>query len=166
MAHEAYVRFSGIETSNPDSLRPGWIRLLAFRHMIEQPGGGSAGGGGDAAPARVRHGDLVIDKLIDDSSPVLALYCCSGRLVPEVSLELWDASYNQLKFMEITLTDVLVRSVRPQLPACQGSDGTPAAWEEVGLRYGRIAWIYTINGKGGQMRNISHFWDASSNRGG
>lgn len=166
MGHEAYIRFDGIETRNPDSLRRGWIRLLAFRHMLEQPGGGSAGGGGDAAPARARHGDMVIDKLIDDSSPVLALYCCSGRLVPEVSLELWDASHNQLKFMEITLTDVLVRSLHTQLPPSQGPGGIPPAWETVGLRYGRIAWVYTINGKAGTTHNISHYWDASSNRGG
>jgi type VI secretion system Hcp family effector len=166
MGHEAYIRFSGIDTSNPDSPRPGWIRLLSFHHGLEQPASGSAGGGGAAAPSRVRHGDLVVDKLIDDASPVLALYCCSGRLVPEVRLELWDASHNQLKFMDITLNDVLVRSLRPQLPISRSATEVPAAWEEVGLQYGRIAWTYSINGQGGAMRNISHFWDASSNRGG
>ncbi|MFY8095763.1 MAG: Hcp family type VI secretion system effector [Niveispirillum sp.] len=166
MAHDAYIRFDGISSRNPDAQQPGWIRLLSFRHGLEQPMTGSAGTGGQGAPARARHGDLVIEKLLDDTSPILSLYCCSGRLIPEVTVEVWDAGAGRHKFMEYLLSDVLVRSTRVQLPTVQAPESGATLREEIGLQYARIEWNYTLNSADGPIGSVNHFWDTTQNRGG
>lgn len=166
MAHDAYIRFEGISSRNPDSERPGWMRLLSLRHGLEQPMSGSAGTGGQDAPARARHSDLLIEKLLDDTSPILSFYCCSGRLIPQATVEIWDAGAGRHKFMEYQLSNVLVRSTRLHLPLVQVQESGATLLEEIGLQYARIEWTYTLNNADGPMGNINHFWDTTQNRGG
>ena len=102
-------------------------------------------------------------KLLDRSTPSLNLYCCNGRHIPKVELELARPSDNKV-FYKVTLTDVIVVAVKPSGDA-EGTRDRPV--EEVRFNYGKIQWTYSHigGGSGGQDASFEASWDVAQNQG-
>ncbi len=169
MAHDAYVRFEGIEArSGAHGDMAGWARLWSFRHSIVQPAAGSAAATGDAGPGRADHGDFVLLKEIDEASPRLAFYCCAGQRIPQVIVAIHNSINFRMKYMEYRLQQVTVRGIAPYLPEAGNNlagAGARVVREEVALRYRSITWTYTMLDEDRARGNISCGWDLAQNRG-
>ncbi len=169
MAHEAYIKFEGIDARLDQAEYPGRSRLLAFRHAVSQPGAGSAAAAGDSGPGRAEHGDFVLLKDADEASPRLALLCCNGFRIPTVTVTFHDSADLRLKIMEYRMTDVLVRAFNPFLQESAGlADGQSGRMvrEEVALRYRRIVWGFTLTTGNATQGEVRTYWDLQGNTGG
>jgi type VI secretion system Hcp family effector len=172
MAHDAFIRFEGIDARVDQGDQRGWARLLAFRHVISQPGAGGAAAAGDAGPGRAEHGDFVVLKAADEASPRLALMCCNGFRIPTVIVAIHDSAGLRQKIMEYRMTDVMVRAFNPFLQESKESSedregqGGRMVQEEVALRYRRIVWGFTLVSGNAARGEVRTYWDLQGNTGG
>jgi type VI secretion system secreted protein Hcp len=164
MAFDAFLKIATIPGESTDDKHKDWIEILSFSHGLSQPGSGARSSGGAASAERVNHQDFSIVKTLDKASPKLALACCKGEHIKEVTLALHRATGDKQKYMEYKLSDVIVSSVRPGGSA-HGGEQLPL--EEVGFNYGKIEWTYTATdhktGKG--AGDVKGHWDLTANKG-
>jgi len=161
---DAFLKIDGIPGESTDDKHKGWVEILSFSHGISQRATGSQSTAGGRAAERCDHTDFSIVKAVDKASPKLALYCCNGKHVKEVTLELCRAAGDKQKYMEFKLTDVIVSSYRPGGSA-QGQETLPM--EEVSFNYGKIEWGYTATDPktGMPAGDVKAHWDLTANKG-
>lgn len=164
MAFDAFLKIDGIPGESTDDKHKEWIEVLSFSHGVSQPLAGGRSTGGAASRERVDHSDFSIVKVLDKASPKLALFCCNGKHITEVKLELCRATGDKTKYMEYKMSDVIVSGFRPGGSA-HGGENLPL--EEVAFNYGKIEWIYTEtdHGTGKPKGDVKTSWDLKANKG-
>lgn len=163
--YEIFLYIDGLPGESTDEEHEGWIEVLSYSHGISQPAASSISSGSSRIAGRSEHQSFTVVKQLDKTSPKLALYCCSGTHIPEVILELCYATGDRLRFMEYTLSDVIVSSVSPS-GSVESGEALPL--EEVSFSYGRIEWKYTeMDPDTGKAKgNVEANWDLTTNTGG
>ena len=153
---DAFLKFEGIDGESADKDHPGWVDVISFSHGMSQaissPSAGRIAGGSV-------HEDYKIVKALDTASPLLYLYCSDGQHIPQVTLELDKVIAGGLpvKFYKVTLTDVIISSVKP-VGDTQGTGDKPT--EEIDLNYAKVTWEYTVVDSGGQTGiTVTTSWD-------
>jgi type VI secretion system secreted protein Hcp len=84
------------------------IEILSFSWGVSQAGGYSYGTGGTSAKANVQ--DLSLSFRMCPASPDLMQYCASGKHLDSAVLTCLEAGTTPQKYLEITLTDVVISS--------------------------------------------------------
>lgn len=159
LAFDMFLKIDAIPGESTDDKHKDWIELLSFSHGVSQPS--RVVGGGAVEPCQ--HQDFSLVHTLDKASPQLALYCCNGKHIPEVAIELCKAGGDKRKYMEYVLSDVIVSSVKPSAGTMSGQ---PLPLEEVSFNYGKIEWTYTIIGADGLPHgDIVASWDLMANKG-
>jgi len=163
-AFDMFLEIEGLPGESTDDRHKEWIEVLSFSHGLSQPAGGSLSTGGARSAERCDHSDFTIVKTLDKASPKLALYCCNGKHVEQVTLELCRDTEDRQTFMQYRLTDVMVSSV--SVSGSAGVDDRPL--EEVRFSYGRIEWTYTEfdPATGKPKGEVKTDWDVVTNSGG
>jgi len=158
--NKIFLNVDGIPGESLDTKHDDWIDVLSFSHGISQPTSSST----TRTTERSTHGNFVITKELDKSSPKLALASCNGKHISEVIIEVCRADTSD-KYMRYTLTDVIVASIS-QNGSSQGAVARPI--EEISLRYGRIDWSYTeVDPMTSKPKgNVEAYWDVETNTGG
>jgi type VI secretion system secreted protein Hcp len=165
MAFDAFLKIDDIKGESTDDKHKDWIEVLSYSHGLSQPTTGSRSSGGAASAERCNHQDFSVVKTLDAASPKLALFCCNGKHIPKVQIELCRATGDKQKYMLYTLSDVIVSSVRPGGSA-HGGETLPL--EEVSFNYGKIEWTYTATDHktGKPSGDVKANWDQVANKGG
>ena len=165
MAFDAFLKIDGIPGESTDDKHKDCIEILSFHHGVSQPSTGSRSSGGAASAERVDHQDFAVVKSLDKASPKLALFCCNGKHIPTVTLQLCRATGDKQQYMEFKLSDVIVRAVRPG-GSSHSSETLPL--EEVAFCYGKIEWTYTdTDHKTGKAAgDVKANWSTVTNTGG
>jgi len=159
LAFDMFLKIDAIPGESTDDKHKDWIEILSYSHGVSQPA--RVVGGGALEPCQ--HQDFSLVHTLDKASPQLALYCCNGKHIPEVAIELCRAGGDKRKYMEYVLSDVIVSSVKPSAGTRSG-DTLPL--EEVSFNYGKIEWTYTIIGADGLPHgDIVTSWDLMANKG-
>jgi type VI secretion system secreted protein Hcp len=161
MAFDAFLKIAGIDGESTDAAHTAWIEILSFHHGLAQSSVGTqASAHGAYTSGRVDMSDFTVVKSIDKASPLLALACCKGDHVDDVTVELCRAGGDKQKYMEYKLVDVLVASVRPG----GSSKGEGLPLEEVAFRFGKINWTYIpLDDKGQPQGQVPAGWDLEGN---
>jgi type VI secretion system secreted protein Hcp len=164
MAFDAFLKIDDIKGESTDDKHKDWIEVLSYSHGLSQPTTASASSGGARTAERCNHSDFSIVKTLDAASPKLALFCCNGKHIPKVKIELCRASEDKTKYMEYLMTDVIISSVRPGGSA-HGGETLPL--EEVSFNYGKIEWTYTATDHktGKPAGDVKANWDLIANKG-
>jgi type VI secretion system secreted protein Hcp len=162
---DAFLKIDVIPGESTDDKHKDWIEVLSYNHGLSQPAAGSRSTGGAASSQRCDHQDFTVVKAIDKASPKLALHCCNGAHIKKITLELCRAAGDKQKYMEYTLSDVIVSNVRPGGSA-KGGEALPL--EEISFDYGKIEWVYTeTDHKTGKPKgDVKAHWDLTTNKGG
>ena len=162
---DAFLKIDVIPGESGDDKHKDWIEVLSYNHGLSQPSAGSRSTGGAASSQRCDHQDFSVVKAIDKASPKLALFCCNGAHIKKVQMTLNRATGDKQKYMEWTLSDVIVSNVKPGGSA-KGADALPI--EEVSFDYGKIEWVYTETDHqtGKPKGDVKANWDLSTNKGG
>ena len=164
MAVDMFMKIGGIAGEVAAGGREGWIEVLSLCHGLTQPSTVLSSGAAGTVERSI-HQDFSIVHHLYKATPKLALFVCNGKHIPEITIELAQATGEKQKFMAYKLTDVIVSSVKPQGSA-QGTDERPL--EEVTFNYGKIEWTFTELDRetGKPIGDVTAFWDVISNKGG
>jgi type VI secretion system secreted protein Hcp len=165
MAFDAFLYIKTIPGESTDAAHTGWIELLSFNHGVSQPASGSPSDRGGRSSERCNHQDFSIVHALDKASAPLALACCNGEHIAEVSVELCRATGDKLPYMKWKMEDVLVTSVSPG-GASQGNETVPL--ESVTFNYGKLTWTYTESDHktGKKTGQVEKWWNLVDNTGG
>lgn len=161
MAIDVYLQIEGIKGESADGRHKDWMECQSATWSISQPRSATASTGGGHTAERCEHGEVVITKLADLSSPVLLQTCSTGRTIPRAKLEFMRADGNgeRIKYFEIELENVLIGGVFPAI-----HEGKLLS-EHVGLKYSKAKWKYTQQKIGGGVSgNTVGGWDLAANR--
>ena len=110
MPVDMFLKLDGIDGESTDSKHKDEIEVLAYGWGVAQQGSAHAGGGGGAGKAAFE--DLHILARLQKSSPKLVLACASGKHVKEGVLTVRKAGAKKSEFLKITISDVLVVTLR------------------------------------------------------
>ncbi|MGQ9575806.1 MAG: Hcp family type VI secretion system effector [Thermoguttaceae bacterium] len=164
MAFDAFLKIDGIPGESTDDKHKDWIEILSYSWGLRQPASGSSSTAGGRSAERADFQDFSVVKALDKASPKLFLACANGQHIKQVKLELCRAAGDKQKYMEYTLSDVIISSVRPGGSA-QGGETLPL--EEVSFNYGKIELSYTeTDHKTGKPKgDVKANWDLTANKG-
>jgi type VI secretion system secreted protein Hcp len=108
----------------------GQIEILSFSWGVSQAGGFSYGTGGTSSQANLQ--DLSLSFRHGPASPKLMLNCATGKHLTSVVLTCLRASDKPEKYLEITLTDVVISSYQT------GGSGDDMPIESMSLNFAEI----------------------------
>jgi len=154
----------GIDGESTEDQHKNWIEVLSYSHGVSLPGSSALSSGSTRSAGRSEHQAFSIVKTLDKTSPKLSLYCSSGTLIEEITIELCREGGDRQKYMEYTFTNVIIASV-----SISGSTNSAQEkpLEEVTFNYGTIRWTYTetdlLTGKA--KGEVSATWDIETNTG-
>jgi type VI secretion system secreted protein Hcp len=142
MAFDAFIKIGKIEGESTDSRHAGWIELLDCNLGILQNVSKPVSTAGGAATGRADFSDFRFTKLLDKSSPELALACAAGEHFDNVVVQLCRAGTEKVKFMEFTFSNSIISNVD-----FNAFGDFPT--ETVSLAFSKVQWCYTQQGRQG-----------------
>ncbi len=162
MAGDCFLKIDGIPGESTDAKHKEWIEVMSYSSGVAQMAAGERSTGGAATGGRCTHQDISIVKALDKATPTINLYCCQGKHVPNVVIELCRATGNKEKYMEYKMEDVIISSVS----VGGGGGGLPT--ESVTFNYGKLTWNYiqTDHKTGEAKGNVEKYWSLIDNKGG
>lgn len=161
MAIDVYLRIDGIKGESADEGHKDWIECTSAVWSVAQPKSATASTGGGHTAERCEHGDVVISKLADLSTPILLQTCSAGRTIPKAKFEFMraDGLGERVRYFEIELDNVLIGAVVPSVI------GGNILSEHVSLKFSKVRWKYTQQRiSGGMGGNTAGGWDLATNR--
>ena len=161
MAVDMFLGIEGeIEGEAQDHAHKGEIDVLAWSWGMSQSGSFHTGGGAGSGKANFQ--DISITKWLDQSSPVLMLFCANGDHFDKAKLTVRKAGKQALEYLLIEMTKVLVTSV-----STGGSGGEDRLTENVSLNFREVKVVYKEqkpDGSGGPEKQF--VWNIAENTGG
>ncbi len=163
MAYDGYLKIDGIPGESTDAGHQGWIEIISFSHDVSQPAGSSTSRVGGRTGARVDVRDFHVTKVVDKSSTLLHLYCCNGKHIPQIVVELCEASEKKHCYLRVTMKEVIVSSVKASGVANEQIFVRPV--EEVTFNFGQIQWEYTPKDHMGKAQPaLKSGWSLETNK--
>jgi type VI secretion system secreted protein Hcp len=139
MAFEAFLKIDGIDGEGTKEGYEKQIEIISFSTGVTQRIGSRSDAGAPGGSG-CDHMDFSISKFMDSTSPTLALYCSQGKNINSVVITLCASTGERAKYMEYTLTNVVISSYSTA-GAAESSEGKPT--EAVSFNYAKIEWTYT-----------------------
>lgn len=159
MAFNGFVNFGDIKGESTDKGHKDWVAIQSYSHAITQPASVTQKSAGGRGAEEVDHSPFSIVKLLDAATPKLHEAACKGTHIPEVTVELWRAGGDPVKYMEYKLKEVLISGVASNGDT-SGASQFPT--ETVNLSYGSIEWTYTKQKADGTAAgNVAGKWSVS-----
>lgn len=135
----------------------GDIDVLAWSWGMSQSGTTHMGKGGGAGKANFQ--DLSFTKFIDSASNALMISLAKGTHIPECVLLVRKAGDGQKRYLQITMSEVMVTSV-----STGGSGGEDRLTENVTLNFAKVKYSYAQQqGDGGVVADKDFAWDIAGN---
>ncbi len=146
-AVDYFLKIEGISGESTDGGHQGWIDVMSFSWGASKPASL-----GSTQAGRASFGDIMIVKPVDKSSPRLYLACAAGQQFSTATLQgtrLVSGGLALLRvvYYEITLTNVIVSSIKPGNMNTSGTYPT----EMVSMNFGKIRWTYRQYSPTGQL---------------
>ena len=160
MAFDAFIKIDKVKGESGDSKHAEEIEVLSFHYGVSNSGTGGAGSGHGGGKCQVS--DFSFVKRIDKASPVLFQLCATGDHVKDALFTVRKAGGDQLEYLKVTLTDVMISGVRPG-GSSGGGDDIPL--EEVSLNAGSVKIDYQPQGVDGKAKGgaVHGGWDLVKN---
>ncbi len=172
---DAFLKIDGIKGESADHKHKGEIDIMSFSWGMSQTGVSATGGGGGAGKVHVH--DISFTKKTDSASPLLMLNCANGAHIKEANFVVRKAGGEQLEFLKIKLTDILVSSYKPHGMQSAGTAADPLAVtvgttadeipaEHFTLNFSKIEYAYQQQGADGKASGgpIVAGWDVKANK--
>jgi len=157
-AFEAYLKIEGIPGEATEAKHKDWIELLGVTNVLLRTVSSDT-------PGPVVTSELSVVKYLDKASPKLMLACAGGTNISSVQLEFVTTNASRIKFYEIVLSNVVVKSVSTSGTASSAGAEAP---EQCNLTFQKIRWAYTEVGPVSQLpkSSFTSSWDLLRNSGG
>jgi type VI secretion system secreted protein Hcp len=139
-----FLKVDGIDGESLDSKHKNEIDVLSFSWSESQSGTMAAAGGGGAGKVSMK--DLIITSIVSKASPALMLACATGEHIKKATLTCRKAGKEQQKYLEITLTDVIISSF-----TLGGSQGDVVPASNLSLNFTAIEFAYSPQKSDGSL---------------
>lgn len=151
---------SEVKGESGDDAHKEWIEISSISHGISQLAASAASQGGAKPEGRANHADIVVTKMYDAASPMLALACSAGKRVDEAVFELCRATGEKTCFLKITIKNGFISS-----QTISGGSDIPS--ESLSIAYTEIEWEYKqLNPDDFKEKTtIGHKWNLKTNTG-
>jgi type VI secretion system secreted protein Hcp len=167
---DAFLKLDGIKGESADAKHKGEIDIMSFSWGMSQTGVSATGGGGGAGKVSVH--DISFSKKTDASSPLLFLNCANGAHIKEANFVVRKAGGEQLEYLKIKLTDVLVSSYKPHgsissdISAADGHKSDEVPVDQFSLNFAKVEYSYQPQGADGKAQGgpILAGWDVKANQ--
>ena len=159
MAADMFLKLDGVTGEAQDAKHSGEIEVLAWSWGMSQSGTMHTGTGGGGGKVSIQ--DLVVTKHIDKSSPVLMLYCSTGKQFKDGLLTVRKAGGDDpLEYLKIKMTEVIVTSYNTG-----GAGGNDLLTENISLNFGEVDVEYQPQKQDGSKDGgpIKYGWDVPKN---
>ena len=158
MAVDMFLEIEGeIDGESQDHAHKDAIDVLAWSWGVSQSGTFHGGGGGGGGKASFQ--DISVTKWVDNSSPILWLYCANGDHFESAKLTVRKAGKKPLEYIVIEMEKVLITSV-----STGGSGGEDRLTENVTLNFAKVNFKYSKqkpDGSGEAAKECP--WDIAAN---
>jgi type VI secretion system secreted protein Hcp len=159
MALDAFMQIDGIKGESTDKDHKDWIELLSFSHAVQQPTSATASSAGGGTTEKANHGDIVVTKVVDKTSPELFKLCSEGKHVKKIEFRFNRSAGDgkRVIYLKYELENVVVSNV-----ALSGAGDLPR--EEIAFNYGKIRMTYDKQDRagGGGGGKVVAGWDLES----
>lgn len=160
MAVDMFIEIKGAEGETTDAKFKSKkaIDVLAWSWGLANTVNMTAGSGAGAGKAAFQ--DLSFTHYFDAASPFLAIFCCKGQHIDEVTLTVRKSGGEKLEYIIIKMKKVFISSI-----STGGSGGEDKLTENVSLAFGAVKVDYQPqNDKGGKEGAVKTFaWSVSKN---
>ncbi len=157
----AYIQMPGIDGEVDDADHKKWIEVNALSLPIHRSIQSDASGIG-RQNGETTLGDIVVTKTWDSSSPKLAAYCCSGKFLDTVTIQLCsDLSGKNVVNLELKLSNVVTSSYSFSATG----DQSPVPSEVITLNYTKCEWKYNkYDEMGNSSGSVPASYDSESSQ--
>jgi type VI secretion system secreted protein Hcp len=131
MAVDMFMQIGDLKGESRDKVHAGKIDVLSWNWGVSNSGSAHQGGGAGSGKCNVQ--DLSFTKPIDKCSPSLLLASCKGTHYDSALLIVRKAGGKPLEYLKITLSEVLISSVKTG-----GSGGEDRLTENVALNFAKV----------------------------
>ena len=153
-----FLKLDGVDGESADKIHKGSIDIEAWSWGEQNAGSFAAGGGGGAG--KVSMSDFQFTTKMSKASPALFFACASGKHIKEATITARKAGGEQVEYLKIKLSDVLVSSYSTGSSA--GSDVLPM--ESFSLNFAKIEVSYQPqDAKGSVGSPVKSGWDLKQN---
>jgi type VI secretion system secreted protein Hcp len=159
MAYDAFIKIDGIPGESTDKEHPGEISVDSFSFGETNATSRTASGAG---AGRVSFHDLHITAKVSKASPLLMLFCATGKHISTATLTARSTSGEEaapFDFMFVKMNDVVVSAFQEDF------SGGERPVDSVSFAFGKISFQYReekVNGSLGAT--VSFAWDLKANR--
>ena len=166
MATDCFMKISDLPGESTDKKHPKWVEVESFSHSVDLETSDIDNIDGSIlslSTGRAVHGEFVVEKSIDRTSPKLASYCANGNEIRSVTIEMCHAVDQKKTFGKIELEDVVVSKY--EISHSRGGSSKPG--EVISFAYTKITWTYyeESNTLGVPMGEVSEMYDRSEGHG-
>lgn len=160
--YDMFLYIEGLPGESANDTYTEWIDVFSYSWGVSLPSAGIISSGLSRSSERSIFTDFIVTKVLDKTSPKLALYCSKGQHIAEAVFVICESGGSGAKIMEYRMTDVIITSVFTEGTA--GEEIRPS--EEVGLAYAEITWIYTeLDEMGMAKGNVEAYWNLETSTG-
>jgi type VI secretion system secreted protein Hcp len=157
-AEGLYLYINGIKGSLTAPLD--WFEVMHVKQSLSSLQSPSSllgvGSGGDSGGKNAPKSPLVIIKVVDNASPILNIYCLTGRFIPDVTLVCYVPGINY----RVIMNDVMISAIE-----VVGPDEKGRILENVSLDFARCTWeFHNINPDGSPGTITKKEFDFRSNK--
>jgi type VI secretion system secreted protein Hcp len=151
-AVDFFLKIEGIEGESTEKGHEKWIDVQSFSWGETQAGGHGAGGG--AGAGKVSMQDFHFTMQTNKASPTLLMACAQGKHFKDAQLTARKAGRDQIEYLKIKLTDVLVSSY--QTGGSAGSEAGPT--DQLSLNFVKIEFAYSPQKADGSLEPPISAW--------
>jgi type VI secretion system secreted protein Hcp len=149
-----FLKIDGIPGESQDAKHKDWIELASFSWGLTEPRTGTGAGSGAGRPT---FSELQVVKVVDNASPQLFLACASGKHIKEATLSVRQPAPQQLEYLKIIFSNVLVTSF-------DEAAGADPPQDTIGFNFDHIEMTYTPQEASGEAgAPVAAGWDLSKN---
>ena len=159
MAFDAFLKIDGIDGEATEEHHKKWIMIDSFSwgvtNNVDVLGAGLTSG-------KAMVSGFSFSKLTDESSPKLALYCCTGKHIKSADLHLCQSSGDRVIWLTYNFTECIVSSFA--VGGAPGGSDRPA--ESLSIHFAKWNFIYKPTDEKGLLpgQKVSSF-DLKLNKG-
>jgi type VI secretion system secreted protein Hcp len=158
MGYDAFIHITGLDGESADDRHRGWIEMTQYEFNVQQKVSSTASSAGGASAERADFSEFGFSKLMDKTSPLLALACAAGTHFDTIVVELCRAGGEKIRFMQYTFTDCMIS-------AFNTSSDNDFPEDDVSFVYGKVEWCYTQQQRAGGWAagNVACAWSLEKN---
>ena len=162
MSVDMFLKLGDIKGDSKDSSKnspthAGEIEVLAWSWGMSQSASSHHGTGGGSGKVNVQ--DLSITKRVDNASPNLIKFCCTGKHFDAATLTVRKAGDNPVEYLVIKLSNIIISSV-----STGGSAGGDVLTENISLNFAAFEVAYTgQKDDGSKDKTINGGFDIAAN---